>query len=764
MENSAVTLACANLRCQAANPLNNKYCQKCSTPLSKRYLRALGAGIDAYQAGDLLNGRYLCQGKRILLDTKPGLAPETAEEIPDAIAPYLRLSPYNLHIPQIYGQLRREEANSKNAVWLIEQVPIYSGGAGTAREGQIMPKLVDAWKQASAMRQLNWLWQIAQLWQPLSTYSVGSSLLMPDLLRVEGSMVRLLECAKDRNAAPKLSHLGQFWSKWIPDAHPAIAKFLQQLCHSLIQGQIGTSEALLEHLDAALTECGRWQSNSYQISTLTDSGPTRRRNEDACYPPSGTIASTITGENVAMAIVCDGIGGHEGGDVASNLAIETIQKQVEKLRSNEQQWNPSTIVQELEASAYSANEAISQRNDSEKRQDRRRMGTTLVMGVARAHEIYITHVGDSRAYRITSTGCHQITLDDDLASREVRLGYAIYREAVQQRASGSLVQALGMGSSATLHPTVQRFVLDEDCVFLLCSDGLSDYDRVDQYWEKEILPILQGEVNVGTVSQRLVQLANTQNGHDNATVAVVYCQVIPPQSEQPEVSLGGMAAVPVMPSNPSQATVMQADPPPPLAPASHMKTQEIRSPRSPQNRLPLLLGILGVLAFVGALLAWSFRDNLSRLFGLNSGTTPEETSANSNFRPGEFRQLTNYILGRRAISPPGNLQVIIPTGSILKVGKSTPANSTTFWQVQVCSPESSSQEKALLVGPLANGTKPAPVKSGEFVYVTEQDLVSSQAYSQGGTEQLSGCTSPPNNRPSQSNVVPNNATPSPQGN
>jgi len=62
----------------------------------------------------------------------------------------------------------------------------------------------------------------------------------------------------------------------------------------------------------------------------TDTGPSRQRNEDACYPPSGTSITKPSAQE-ALAIVCDGIGGHEGGNVASNLAIETIQQQVQKM-------------------------------------------------------------------------------------------------------------------------------------------------------------------------------------------------------------------------------------------------------------------------------------------------------------------------------------------------------------------------------------------------------------------------------------------------
>ncbi len=93
------------------------------------------------------------------------------------------------------------------------------------------------------------------------------------------------------------------------------------------------------------------------------------------------------------------------------------------------------------------------------------MGTTLVMALAHIHELYVAHVGDSRAYWITRTGCYQVTLDDDVACREVRLGYSLYRDALEQVAAGALIQALGITSSNTLHPTVQRFPVDEDCVF-----------------------------------------------------------------------------------------------------------------------------------------------------------------------------------------------------------------------------------------------------------------------------------------------------------
>jgi protein phosphatase len=152
----------------------------------------------------------------------------------------------------------------------------------------------------------------------------------------------------------------------------------------------------------------------------------------------------------------------------------------------------------------------------------------MVMTLVYGHEAYIAHIGDSRVYRITRTGCHQMTLDDDLATREVRLSGVLYREALGMNSSGSLFQALGMNSSTALHPNIRRLIVDEECIFLLCSDGVSDRDRVDQYWQSEILPVLEGKVDLATACQRTINMANTHNGHDNATVALVHCQVKQP--------------------------------------------------------------------------------------------------------------------------------------------------------------------------------------------------------------------------------------------
>lgn len=539
---NSVPLYCPNPTCQAANAEDQHFCQKCSTVLPHHYLWAIGSEGVSYQPGDWVADRYFCKQPNIFLDTKPGLLSNTYRELPQRYLPYLRLVSYRLHLPQVYDWVQLEP--DRVDLLLLERVPLARADQPTAATVtplswsqpaasiQLLPRLTDQWQQASPLRQLNWMWQIANLWQPLSSEQAAGSLLDPELLRVEGSLLRLARLRLLEE--PQLADLGQQWLQWAAAAHPEVSGFLTHLGQGLISGQIPNAEVLVSYLDSGLAQLSQAQTRQIELITLTDQGPTRQRNEDACYPASGTRS---THSNRALLIVCDGIGGHQGGDVASQLAITTLEQRVKALDLD--RLDPISLSIELEKAVCEANNQISQRNDQENRFERQRMGTTVVMALVRDHELYITHVGDSRAYWITARGCHQLTLDDDVASREVRLGYSFYRQALHQPSAGSLVQALGMGDSTLLYPSVQRLIPEAEGVLLLCSDGLSDNDRVEESWEAEILPLLSCQTDLATVSQRLVEIGNTRNGYDNVTVGVIHYRIaithpLPVLSELPD--------------------------------------------------------------------------------------------------------------------------------------------------------------------------------------------------------------------------------------
>ncbi|MBW4571625.1 MAG: protein phosphatase 2C domain-containing protein [Tolypothrix carrinoi HA7290-LM1] len=734
MENDAARLYCPNELCQTPNPLTHKFCQQCRTPLPKRYLWVVGDRESVGNSGEILADRYLVISQSVLLDTKPAFAHETPGlENLQSIRPYLRLIPYRLHVPQVYGVLQLADNQQAREILLLEKPPLFTNNS--TNQVQLYNDLITAWSHATSMKQLNWLWQIAQLWQPLASEGVASSLLDPNLLRVEGSLVRLLELKVD-STTPELSELGEFWQQLCLEAKSAIAELINQICRSLISGEINSSEHLIEVLDKGLADVGKTQTPTINIITKTETGPSRQRNEDACYPDAGTLLSKPP-HSTALAIVCDGIGGHEGGNVASHLAIETIQQQVQHLtKLPPDHIVAANLLTDLEQAAAVANDKISQRNDSENRQGRQRMGTTLVMALPIAHEMYITHVGDSRAYWITRHGCYQVTLDDDVASREVRLGYAIYREAVQQSSSGSLVQALGMSPSISLHPTAQRFILDEDSIFLLCSDGLSDFDRVDEYWETEILPILTGETDVVKVANRLVEIANTKNGHDNVTIALVHCQV---KYSEPKSNLTAVIPEPSpIKASDYAPTIIQNT----ASSSPNQKTQVIpeTKPATPL-KVPLQLGILLLLITgVGFLGYWAMRSQLPLTTNIGSSPTQPEGTDPIGTVPGQVSlsnldvgfEITNdreITLSKNKSAP--NLGITAPAGSVLRViEKPIPQQQDFIVHLRVCSVGSGATQPnnntAQTVKKLSNTksstTASTLVKRGEDVWIQLSQL------------------------------------------
>ncbi len=597
MQNSAVTIQCSNPNCQAANSLESKFCHKCGTPVVRRYLRAIGDSIKDYGVGELIEQRYCLKQPQILLDTKPGIPPRSPEEIPPLFRPYLQLFPYRLHLPQVYGYLSSPDDQGNLEIWLLEYGVVPLDSQGELVYPQLLPQLIQVWPEATALRQLNWLWQIASLWQPLQNKGLTSSLLNPAFLRVNGNLIQLWELQSNLNQVPPLKQLGKLWSPLIANAAASLKDFLSQLCQSLEQGKITRIEQLLDVLHQGIAQCGRSQKRTYEIFTGTDTGTVREHNEDACYPNPGEFLQVDAGEN-ALAIVCDGVGGQDGGEIASQMAIETLVEEFKQFSWQIDEANWQNNVSMIENAIAVTNDRISQRNDSENRQNRQRMGTTLVISCSHAHEMYVANVGDSRVYCITPTSFYQVTVDDDLASREVRLGYLLYREAIRYPNAGALVQVLGMSASNSLQPTVQRLILDGDCVFLLCSDGLSDYDRVEQYWDSEILPILTGETDIATAGKRLLEIANQQNGHDNVTVALVACQVIPEEVENAiAFSFPDLTTAATVSANREELEDTFSD-----EPNLEESTELLAAPESPSAKArtsPWLLALLGLFSLGG---------------------------------------------------------------------------------------------------------------------------------------------------------------------
>jgi serine/threonine protein phosphatase PrpC len=633
---------CPNPSCQTANPEESDVCQVCRSMLPHYYLWGTGSLVASLNPGQLLNQRYLLKRDRIFLDTKPGLIPESLPELPDFVLPYLHLSAYPLHVPRPYAIMRHQPAGGSNSGGSNSRASseyglmLESSALLTAVQlGEVpapLPSLNSQWAAAPPLRQLSWLHQISQLWDAFQAEQVAQTLLENSLVRVDGSIVRLLaltagpasnsaksSTSSQEFAQPTLMDLGKAWQPWAETAHPAVRAFLERLCESLERQQL-SAEQLADQLSLAIAVCTQDQRVSYDLAVYTDQGPTRKRNEDACYPASGTtqtLSSEQTKARPQLLIVCDGIGGHQGGDVASKLAISTIESRLQPILTADTALNATELTLAIESAICAANDEISAQNDQAQRQARDRMGTTLVLALVKGADVYVAHLGDSRAYRVSAQNCQQVTLDDDVASRQVRLGGSLYREVLLQPGSGSLIQALGMGSSQSLRPTVQRFVLDESCVFLLCSDGLSDSDRVEQFWQKALRPLVIAAGATADAGKHLIDLANRYNGHDNVTVGLLSAQVISDSARivprELAIAAGGtpLAHAPQAGQIPKTMQTRQMVPAAENTRLTGAKPARSNKPQRAGIALALLLALGGLLYFLFPGLSWRFKSSVA---------------------------------------------------------------------------------------------------------------------------------------------------------
>ncbi len=535
--------------------------QEQTTAVEQQYLWAVGLDPEAFPPQSLLGNRYRVLSSQVVVDTDAYTLPELPLEFQTYVVSYLKLSRLSLHLPRPYGLLLVGEELNISEIFLLENVPI-------DRQGKLCPTLAEAWSEASALRQINLLWQVLNLWQPLAEQNMTRTLIDPRLVRVDGMWVRLLELQADV-AAVQLAQLGDIWVQWLDLAKPEIAEPIAEFFYALGRGEYDVNSAIA-YLDKVALKVMQEQPLTVRIATASDVGMQREHNEDACYPDNRRQKRSEQPESLRdrLAIVCDGLGGHEGGEVASSLAIKTLEQQLKTLLHQAEidpDFSAQGFIAQLEMVARVVNNQIVAINDQQQRQAQQRMGTTLVMAVMpRPHgkpsnEVYVVHVGDSRLYCVSKHNLRQVTLDDDVATRETTLGYNFYAYSSQRIDGGALIQALGTRGSDMLVPRVQRFFIDEDCLLLLCSDGLSDFDRVEQIYDQLLLPTLTENKPLDHSCKALIDKANELNGHDNITVALMRCRFAPADPDEDLDSKGDISTSASTPEEEADTEDIQSD-------------------------------------------------------------------------------------------------------------------------------------------------------------------------------------------------------------
>ena len=241
-------------------------------------------------------------------------------------------------------------------------------------------------------------------------------------------------------------------------------------------------------------------------------GKQRELNEDSLLAITATLAGNSGGLPFGLYIVADGMGGHQYGEVASNVAIRTvgghIMRKFQPYLFQTKPSSPDESLQEImQAAVKDAQKTIQSEAPSS--------GTTLTAALVLGQQVTIAHVGDSRAYNIHPDGrAEVITRDHSLVKRLEELGHISEDEAENYPHRNVLYRALGQ--SDNLEPDIFTVAFPQTGYLMLCSDGLWGVVA-----EQDIYRMINEAPNLHRACQNLVEAANAAGGPDNISVIIV---------------------------------------------------------------------------------------------------------------------------------------------------------------------------------------------------------------------------------------------------
>ena len=239
-----------------------------------------------------------------------------------------------------------------------------------------------------------------------------------------------------------------------------------------------------------------------KVFAKSDIGRAREMNQDAFY-------ASQPSDTVGLYIVADGMGGYNGGEIASALAVTATKNFIENNFAETEHTKEK--LQELVKNAIEyANMLVYEKSKEVK--ELAGMGTTIEVALVHNNRVYIGHVGDSRIYRIRKNFMRKLTTDHSYVQKLVKDGTISKEEAVNHPKKNMLTKALGCTSFVEPDVSVKGFQKDD--ILVLTSDGLTNMVK-----DEEIYNIVTDNIEVAT--DKLVNRANENGGLDNITVIIV---------------------------------------------------------------------------------------------------------------------------------------------------------------------------------------------------------------------------------------------------
>ena len=257
-----------------------------------------------------------------------------------------------------------------------------------------------------------------------------------------------------------------------------------------------------------------------EVFGKSDLGRSRDHNEDRFLVADLTrkanslqpdVRHHTIGPRGTLLVVADGMGGAAAGEVASEMATGTIYDHLVKTWNAEQEITPQRFAYRLKEAVEAANASI--HAHAKAHPEVRGMGTTTTAAGILNDHLYLTQVGDSRAYLIRGGEAHQITKDQSLMQRLVEAGELTEEEAAQSERRNIILQALGPDPKVKVDLTHQEVRRGD--VLVLCSDGLTGQVKKD-----EIAKVVTATTDLTAACDKLIALANERGGRDNITAVL----------------------------------------------------------------------------------------------------------------------------------------------------------------------------------------------------------------------------------------------------
>jgi len=241
----------------------------------------------------------------------------------------------------------------------------------------------------------------------------------------------------------------------------------------------------------------------YRFCAKTDTGRARDNNED----------SVTFDEVTSTAVLADGMGGYNAGEIASGMATAFIKSELSRwLQEAGAGAKTREIRRAMEICVDNANLSIF--NSANSNPQYSGMGTTLVVGIFREDSLLLGHIGDSRCYRMREGELAQITKDHSLLQEQIDAGLITPQQAIGSNIKNLVTRALGVEEAVLLE--INEHAVQAGDVYVMCSDGLSD--MVD---DASIAKIVGLDTGLEQKAVSLIEAANENGGRDNISVIVV---------------------------------------------------------------------------------------------------------------------------------------------------------------------------------------------------------------------------------------------------